>query len=94
MAISNVYTIEDIVAKTFSQPCIFSSDEVASRSFGDMITSLHYAKHRGDYRLFRVGTFDHDNGFIVPTENPVFIVSGDSFAIANTESGDVDVEIS
>lgn len=90
MAISNVYSIEDKVAKTYSQPCVFSSDDVAKRSFGDMITTPAYSKHRGDYRLCRIGSFDHNSGIIQSEDNPVFIVSGDSFAILDEkESLDV-----
>lgn len=64
--IYEVYAIKDVKADVFSNPFISANDETIMRTISDVLRNPEhpYAKHPGDYILYRVGAFDDHSGMI------------------------------
>lgn len=75
--VNGLYSIYDVVKKTFDHPYCAVNDETAYRGMESMFArSPELRQTRNDFKLYKVGTFDFTNGaidFIEPTE----IVIGD-----------------
>lgn len=62
--IMNVYSVCDTVAGRYSPPFLAANDRAAQRDFHSACTDGNsmMSKNPLDYHLFRIGTFDHDDG--------------------------------
>lgn len=77
---TNIYTILDEVAETYSTPFFQGNDALAERSFDQLTNSddtIVYANPT-DFRLYRIATFDDKTGVIVAEEKPQLIKHGQS----------------
>jgi len=73
-----IYSIRDDVAQFFIAPFLAENDAHAKRMFiGSMGDSF---PHRSDFKLYRVGSFDPDNGTVTP-EDPALVLAGFSIPI-------------
>jgi len=68
----NVYSIHDSKAGCFSRPWYALNDAVAIRSIQQLVNdpSTEICRHAADFSLFRLGTFD-DNDGTFHNENPI-----------------------
>lgn len=64
--ILEVYSVFDAQAGLFIHPLYAVTRGQAQRSFADMVQdpSAPFAKHPGDYHLYRLGSFDDQSGRI------------------------------
>lgn len=72
MSLLNVYSIYDKVSNVANKPFVEVNDASAIRAF---IDSGKRSPYIIDYELLKVGTFNQDNGELVPL-SPVRIYSG------------------
>lgn len=72
-----VYAMRDLKSN-FMQPTVSTNDAVAMRSFESAIeqSSGELFTHRNDFQLFRIGSYDLDNGKLIPEDLPVLIMDG------------------
>lgn len=81
MQIHRLYSVFDEKASAFARLFAFSQDGEALRAFGETVndpkTSL--ASHPGDFKLYRMGTFDDASGMITPEKQPVFLANATDF---------------
>ena len=75
MMMLKVYSIFDSAAGVYQRPFFCLADGEASRAFEDLAGDSEHpvGKHPGDYRLFRIGTYEDVDGVIVGSA-PVSIV--------------------
>ena len=73
----NMYTIFDAAANVYMRPFFFQADGQAQRAFQDLSNDDNHevGKHPEDYTLFRVGSFD-DNEGKVTSQSPFKIING------------------
>lgn len=77
MAKLNLYSVRDL-KNNFAPPYVDTSDESAKRTFALAVEDAPVVKRfPADYELYRVGTFDPENGHVEPVELPVFLIRGD-----------------
>lgn len=69
-----IYSIRDLL-NGFSVPMCDFNDSTSKRNFKNALSSNQNA-NRGDYDLFRIGSFDVDTGIVTPEINPVLIMRG------------------
>ena len=71
-----VFSVFDQAAFAYLPPFTLHSDAVAARVFGDCVNSQdhQFAKHPGDYALYRIGTFD-DSNCKLEAELPIHLVT-------------------
>lgn len=66
----NMYSIFDVASETFGQPFLMNTDTLAARSFYEASqnpsTPIH--KYPQEYVLYKVGSFDEDEGMLHPQE--------------------------
>lgn len=77
--IMRMYSIEDSTAGEFGQPGPMTNDNVAIRSFGQLINepgSMMYSKPE-DFNMYYVGTFETTTGTMIG-ELPKKLVNGAS----------------
>jgi len=71
----NVYSIKDAKAGTYGNPFYAINDGVATRSFeqaaSDPQTTIH--ANPEDFNLYKIGTFDDNEGIITSEAQPQFI---------------------
>lgn len=73
-----VFSVYDEKARAYNLPFFFPNEEIAKRSFGDLLQrpdSL-FAKHPTDFSLYAIGTFDDLSGKIVGYVEPVLVERG------------------
>lgn len=72
----NLYAVYDDKAQAYNAPFPLSADGLAIRAFRDACkderTDLH--KYPGDYRLYRIGTFDATTG-VLETISPTILLT-------------------
>lgn len=62
--IAGIYVVRDD-RTCFHKPAVFDNDSEAVRNFAVLMNSNPvYSKFAADYRLYKVGVFDTDNGQI------------------------------
>jgi hypothetical protein len=66
----NCYAIFDSATNAYMRPFFMQSDGQANRSFADeaVRADSEISKHPEDYSLFRVGTWDDNEGSIEPCD--------------------------
>lgn len=76
----NVYTIHDLVAKTYTNPFFMHNDAEAKRMFLQWMVNpeLPMAAHPQDYSLYHIGFYDTDQGQIEGIKIPNLILKGSS----------------
>ena len=84
--ILRVYTIYDSLTKTYSNPFYSINDNVAKRSFCDLVQDVGslVAKHPEDYRLCYLADYDDALGRFQPAEQPVPICDAMLFVTSQT----------
>lgn len=70
---TNLYSAFDSVAEVFHRPFTEVNDKTAIRAFS---SSLEDNKNKNDYTLYKIGTFDDNNGNIEKTKTPIKILTG------------------
>lgn len=62
--IYDVFSVHDVKADAFLPPFILPKQSMAIRVFSDCINSPdhQFGRHPADYTLFRLGSFDDENG--------------------------------
>lgn len=80
--IQNLYSVQDTVAGRFFPPFLAPNDETAVRSFRHMVnmSDSPIAHNPFDYRLFRLGDFDENDGQIDVLVSPDLIINGSDLA--------------
>lgn len=73
----NIYSIYDSKAQAYLPIWLAPNDLVAQRMFGDLVEDgqSNPSKHPEDFTLFRLGSFDPDQGVINPDCPTVSVVS-------------------
>lgn len=68
----NVYSVYDIKAEAYLPPFFLRTDAEAIRSFtsASLDENHPFCKHSDDYALFRLGSFDDDDGELVAETIP------------------------
>lgn len=70
-----LYSILDKVANSWLTVSLFSNDDVAKRSFIDLLNSAGFNPHKGDYAIYRLGTFNPEYFAVLKTDyipsNPI-----------------------
>lgn len=72
-----LYSVYDLVAKTYTAPYAAQSDAIAIRSLLTAVRdpSSTLFQHPHDFRLFKLGLWDDDSGEISTPEPPVLIIN-------------------
>jgi len=73
-----MFSIFDVKAQAYLPPFVLPSEAMAIRVFGDCVNSNdhQFAKHPGDYTLFKLGTFDDSVCVVSCTPGAVKVVNG------------------
>jgi len=81
-----IYSIFDEAAKAFNTPFFMANKAMALRAFTDLANDSQSSinKHPGDYKLYKIGTFNDENSNIESIEIPELIAHA-SDAITNQE---------
>jgi len=76
----NVYSIIDEKAKCYSAPFVMPHNGQALRAFGDLVQdkTSAIAKHPGDYRLYKLATWDDHSGQF-SSSKPEFLAAAIDF---------------
>lgn len=71
-----MFSVYDQAAHAYLPPFILHSDALAARIFGDCVNASdhQFAKHPGDYALYRIGSFD-DAACKLEAEVPIHLVT-------------------
>jgi len=75
----NAYCIYDEKAEAYNTPFFFNHDGQATRAFMDQAINQEsmICQHPGDFKLYRVGSFDSESGKLEDdNKQPVFLMSG------------------
>lgn len=80
-----IFSIRDNVAEIFNKPFTDLTPASAMRAFS---RSLKEEPQKGDYTLYRIGSFDQINGTITADNNPVQIMTG--FEVQKEEDTHID----
>lgn len=82
--VQNIYSIFDEKGQAFAPPFFYSHDGQAVRAFSDLANDPKSMvnRHNGDYKLYKLGTFDDVSGMLVSESQPKFIVNAASM-VAN-----------
>jgi len=70
----NMYAVYDKIAMEFAPPYLGRNDAVAIRGFKTLM-STEKVQVPNDFRLYRIGEFDADNGVIIPLNPPKEVFS-------------------
>ena len=75
-----IYAIHDVKADTFMRPFFLHNDELARRTFLDLVANpeTDIARHPADFTLFRVGTWIDIDGHI-QGDIPVSLGNGQEY---------------
>ena len=73
----NIYSIYDTAAQVFMHPMFQQADGQAVRTFSDLAVNAEHpvGQHPECYSLFRIGTYNDQNGELVP-EVPEKLITG------------------
>jgi len=73
----HVYSVFDTAAGIYMRPFVSQADGEATRMFGDLSTDAEHpiGKHPEDYSLFRLGSFNDQNGGLT-VEPPECLCTG------------------
>lgn len=74
-----IVCVKDNVAEIFNDPRVEINSASAIRAFTE---SVKDATHKDDYSLYQIGTFDTDNGNVIPNE-PLRLYSGHDVKVDN-----------
>ena len=76
----NIYSIHDLVAKTYTNPFYMHNDGEAKRMFLNWTKNpdLPMAANPDDYSLYHIGFYDTDTGNIEGLTVPNLIIKGSS----------------
>lgn len=77
-----VYSVRDNKMASFGVPILIDNDAVATRQFGDIITSAGdnvMCKHPADFTLYYIGDYDMTSGKFENVECPVALATGSDF---------------
>ena len=90
----SIYTMLDLVAKTYTNPFYMHNDLEATRMFYSWLKNpeLPMNAHPDDYSLYHIGYYDTDTGIIETADPHNLIVKGSSFkpelhAVGETNNG-------
>jgi hypothetical protein len=76
----HIYTIWDNKGKFYSTPFYSRNDEVANRDFSNVVMNPDnpMSNSKGDYSLYRIGSFQPDDVELplIEEDKPVLIVDG------------------
>lgn len=88
--VSNLYCLQDAVAKVFMQPFMAGNDDVAVRSFRNAIQKGQgsLADNPGEFNLYLIGTYDDQVGFVSAVTPIDLVVTG--AALVSTLKGGKD----
>lgn len=81
--IFNLYSLKDELVG-FNAPVRFDNDQVAIRSFIELMKTDEYKGIRKDLSLYRLGSFDTDSGSFV-SELPAKLIDGNSVVGSENE---------
>lgn len=81
--IINLYSMKDELVG-FNPPVKFDNDQVAIRSFMELMKTEDYKGIRKDLSLYRLGSFDTDSGSFV-SELPTKLIDGNSVVGSENE---------
>lgn len=81
---SNVYSVYDRASGIYDRPFISHSDAAAVRAFSDIASDADHpiGKHPEDFTLYRVGTWEDNNGTIVPQDPEKVIGAHEAYTAA------------
>ena len=82
MAVFNSYSVFDIKSVTFGVPFFSVNEATARRDFCDLASdpSTTVCRHKEDFRLYFLGTFDSGTGRFSPCDIPLFICQALEFS--------------
>ena len=82
MAVFNSYSVFDVKSVTFGVPFFSVNEATARRDFGDLASdpSTTVCRHKEDFSLYFLGTFDSGTGRFVPCDIPLFICQALEFS--------------
>lgn len=77
----NVYSIYDEKAKYFGKLTFFANDDDAKRAFGDLVVTEGNGvnRHPGDFKIYKLGTFDDNSGLMLSCPMPEFLAHGTDY---------------
>ena len=66
--IYNIYAAYDKKAQVYSEPILLKNDEVAKRTFGNVVNSKDhmYATNTEDFSIAVIGTYNNENAELIP----------------------------
>lgn len=72
---SNIYSIRDIKAGSYSEPFLAKTHGEAERSFTELVRDPKtlVSKYAEDYSLVQIGSFDHNKGQIKTLDMPLHL---------------------
>ena len=80
-----LYALRDDKAKLFNPPFTAPNDQVATRQFGDVVTSREpnlITAHPGDFSLHFIGSFNETTGVLTPVDGgTVILARGSDFVV-------------
>jgi len=81
MMVFNVYSVFDEKALVFAPPFLMVHDGEALRAFGDAVgdPKSKLAAHPGDFKLFRLGTFNDVTGKMESLDMPLPLAPASDF---------------
>lgn len=65
--------VHDKVAENFGAPTLFINENVAKRSFADLLSTDIYKLHSGDYELVKIGLYSSKDGIVSPCNHTILI---------------------
>lgn len=80
--VKRVYSIRDDRMRTYGNLVFVENDNVATRAFGDLVTSdpkSLMAMHPSDFSIWFVGEFDAETGVFSCETTPYVIARADEF---------------
>ena len=88
MAVFNSYSVFDIKSVTFGVPFFSVNEATARRDFCDLASdpSTTVCRHKEDFRLYFLGTFDSGTGRFCPCDIPIFVC--DALEFSDSPSSD------
>lgn len=91
----NAYAILDEKALAYNQPFFMHHDGQATRAFEDEYKrkdSMIHA-HPGDYKLYRLGTYDQQSGKLESLQEPVFLIHAVQFVETALNKNQTEMEL-
>lgn len=78
--IYGVYVVRDIKS-TFMTPSVDFNDSTAIRNFAHAIETAGsiISSHKGDFELYKIGTYDNETGFIEKLDLRELLAEGSDF---------------